>query len=93
MNKEKTILENISHSEDWFIQTFNKLKHICGQALHQIDFKDYQQLHSVLKTPVNCKNLLQAQSGTMDHLVGAAKNLHLSLLGAEWLFDVRFLLD
>jgi hypothetical protein len=29
----------------------------------------------------------------LDNLVGAAKNLYLSLQGAKWLFDVKALLD
>jgi UDP-glucose 4-epimerase len=59
MNKEKLILDNLGHSEDWFVDTFARLKVICGQSLHQIDFKDYQQLHSVLKNRQNCELLLK----------------------------------
>ena len=29
----------------------------------------------------------------MDNLVGAAKNLYISLLRAKWLFDVKNLMD
>ena len=42
MDKERKIVENLGRSEEWFVETFAQLKKICGQALHQIDFKDYQ---------------------------------------------------
>jgi hypothetical protein len=34
MNKEKQILDNLGHSEDWFVDTFARLKGICGASLH-----------------------------------------------------------
>jgi len=50
MEKEKRIVDSLPKSEDWFIPTFEKLKQMCGPQLHQIDFKDHAQLHSVIKT-------------------------------------------
>lgn len=76
-------MENLGHSEEWFVKTFAQLKQICGQSLHQIDFKNYQQLHSVLKTPEHCEILLKETGrSSFENLVGAARNLHMSLLGA-----------
>jgi hypothetical protein len=42
MEKERRIVDNLGRSEDWFVETFAQLKRLCGHALHQIDFKDYQ---------------------------------------------------
>ena len=44
MNKEEKFLENIKVSEEWFHKTFEKLKIVAGKALHQVDFKDFEQL-------------------------------------------------
>jgi len=41
MDKEKKIVECVPNSEKWFVDTFAKLKMMCGQQLHSIDFKDY----------------------------------------------------
>ena len=49
MDNERKIVDNLGRSESWFVSTFAKLKIVCGPSLHQIDFKDYQQLHSVIK--------------------------------------------
>ena len=54
METEKRIVENLSKSEEWFVQTFARLKQITGPALHQIDFKDFQQLHGVLTSAKDC---------------------------------------
>jgi hypothetical protein len=50
MEKEKKIVDSLAKSEEWFIQTFAKLKTMCGPQLHHIDFKDYAQLQSVIKS-------------------------------------------
>ncbi len=34
MKKEQRILDNIPFSEEWFLQTYEKLKKIAGKALH-----------------------------------------------------------
>ena len=52
METEKRIVENLSKSEEWFVQTFARLKTMTGPALHQIDFKDYQQLQSRFKDAI-----------------------------------------
>lgn len=96
MEKEKKIVENLGRSEEWFVETFAQMKKICGQTLHQIDFKDYQQLHYILKSARDCDYLLKSKDckpAIMENLVGAAKNLYLSLQGAKWLFEVKTLLD
>lgn len=96
MDKERKIVENLGRSEEWFVETFAQLKKICGQALHQIDFKDYQQLHYILKSARDCDYLLKSKDwkpAIMENLVGAARNLYLSLQGAKWLFEVKILLD
>lgn len=59
METEKRIVENLSKSEEWFVQTFARLKTMTGPALHQIDFKDYQQLHAVLTSAKDCDLLLK----------------------------------
>lgn len=82
MEKERRIVDNLGRSEEWFVETFAQLKRLCGQALHQIDFKDYQQLHSVIKSARDCDLLLKAKDWKpqlLENLVGAAKNLYLSL--------------
>ena len=38
-------------------------------------------------------NFVGQKVNLMDNLVGAAKNLYMSLLGAKWLFDVKYLMD
>ena len=96
MEQERKIVENLGRSEEWFCQTFKKLREVCGPALHDIDFKDYQQLHTVIKKPINCDTLLKGQQVSikvLENLVGAAKNLHSSLMGVKWLFDVRALME
>lgn len=50
MDKEKKIVDCLAKSEEWFIQTFAKLKTMCGPQLHNIDFKEYAQLHSVINS-------------------------------------------
>jgi len=59
MTQEAKIVENLGRSEEWFVMTFAKLKNLCGPALHQIDFKDYQQLHLVIKSARDCDTLLR----------------------------------
>ena len=96
MDKERKIVENLGRSEEWFVETFAQLKKICGQALHQIDFKDYQQLHKILKSARDCDYLLKSKDWKptiMENLVGAVRNLYLSLQGAKWLFEVKTLPD
>jgi len=48
LKKERTIVENIPSSEEWFLATYEKLKKIVGKSLHQVDFKDYIRLSTVL---------------------------------------------
>jgi hypothetical protein len=96
MEKERRIVDNLGRSEEWFVETFALLKRLCGYALHTIDFKDYQQLHSVIKSARDCEQLLRAKDWkpqVLENLVGAAKNLYISLQGAKWLFEVKYLLD
>ena len=59
MEQERKIVENLGRSEEWFCQTFKKLRDVCGPALHNIDFKDYQQLHTVIRKPSDCDALLK----------------------------------
>lgn len=65
---------------------------MVGPSLHQIDFKDFQQLHAVLPSGKECDALLKKQtikgSVSVDTLVGPARNLYESLNGAKWLFEV-----
>jgi hypothetical protein len=96
MEKERRIVDNLGRSEEWFVETFALLKKLCGHALHTIDFKDYQQLHSVIKSARDCELLLKAKDWKpqiLENLVGAAKNLYTSLQGAKWLFELKYLLD
>lgn len=93
MEKEKKIVDSLAKSEEWFVTTFAKLKLMCGQQLHSIDFKDYVQLHSVIKTIKDCEILLKLPSGVkQENLVAAARNLYSSLQGAKWLFEVNALM-
>ena len=54
MKKEQRIIENIPASETWFLQTYDKLKKVTGKALHQVDFKDFVQLSTVLTDEKEC---------------------------------------
>lgn len=94
MEKERKIFGNLSKSEIWFKATFEGLRKLCDKKLHQIDFKDYRQLYSVIKSARDCDFLL-SQNVTFEtqNLVGAAKNLYGSLQGAKFLFDVKNLTD
>ena len=96
MDSERKIVDNLGRSEQWFVATFARLKQVCGPSLHQIDFKDYKQLHSVIKSQADCEQLLKHNAQnvkSMESLVGAAKNLFTSLQGAKWLFDVKSIMD
>jgi hypothetical protein len=67
---------------------------MCGPQLHNIDFKDYFQLHSVFKNIKDCEMLLKLPSNVKpENLVAAAKNLYTSIQGAKWLFDVKALME
>ena len=53
---------------------------MCGPQLHTIDFKDYVQLQSVIKTMKDCEMLLKLPPGVKsENLVAAARNLYSSL--------------
>jgi hypothetical protein len=94
MEKEKRIVDQLPNSEKWFIETFAKLKQICGAKLHQIDFKDYMQLHSVIGSPKDCDSLLKLpQNIRPENLVAAANNLYRALQGAKWVFEVKNLMQ
>ena len=96
MEQENKIVDNLKNSEAWLDSTFRSLKNSCGPALNQIDFKDFKQLHSIFQSSKDCDLLLKKHvhaKSQMDNLVGAAKNLYLSLLRAKWLFDVNNLMD
>ena len=41
MEVELKIVDNLGRSEQWFVNTYNKLRDMCGQRLHHIDFKNY----------------------------------------------------
>lgn len=41
MKDESRIIDNIPYSEEWFMQTYDKLKSVVGKALHQVDFKNF----------------------------------------------------
>ena len=80
MEKEKKIVESLSKSEEWFVSTFAKLKQMSGPQLHNIDFKDFAQLHSVIKTIKDCEMLLKLPPNVKaESLVAAARNLYSSL--------------
>lgn len=80
MEKEKKIVDSLAKSEEWFVTTFSKLKQMCGPQLHTIDFKDYVQLQSVIKTMKDCEMLLKLPPGVKsENLVAAARNLYSSL--------------
>ena len=94
MEQENKIVDNLKNSEAWLDSTFRSLRSTCGPALNQIDFKDFQQLHSIFQSSKDCELLLKKHvHSKMDNLVGAAKNLYMSLLRAKWLFDVKNLMD
>ena len=94
MEQENKIVDNLKNSEAWLDSTFRSLRSTCGPALNQIDFKDFQQLHSIFQSAKDCELLLKKHvHSKMDNLVGAAKNLYISLLRAKWLFDVKNLMD
>lgn len=92
LKKEKSIVENIPSSEEWFLSTYEKLKKIVGKALHQVDFKDYIRLSTVLLEEKDCNALLKSQQKPSDQLVGAAYNLWRSLSGVRWLFELKKLI-
>lgn len=50
----------------------------------------------MIRSARDCDLLLKAKDWKpqlLENLVGAAKNLYLSLQGAKWLFDIKALLD
>ena len=96
MEQENKIVDNLKNSETWLDSTFRSLKNLCGPTLNQIDFKDFQQLHSIFQSSKDCEMLIKKHvhsKSQTDNLVGAAKNLFMSLLRAKWLFDVKNLMD
>jgi hypothetical protein len=92
MKREQKIIDNIPNSEEWFMQTYEKLKVIAGKALHRVDFKSFVQLSTVLKDEKECVNLLKTLTKSPDTLVGAAFNLWKSISGVKWLFEAKRLL-
>jgi hypothetical protein len=44
MLKERNLIDNFKFSEDWFVNTYSKLKEACGgaNALVNVDFKDFK---------------------------------------------------
>ena len=34
MEQERKIVDNLGRSEAWFVQTFARLKQVCGPSLH-----------------------------------------------------------
>ena len=97
MEQETKIVDNLRSSEAWFVQTFQSIQAACGHYyLNQIDFKDFQQLHSIFQSSKDCEALLKKHvhsKSQMENLGGAAKNLFMSLLRSKWLFDVKNLMD
>jgi len=51
MPREKAIIDNLKHSEEWFTQTYQKLKQIFGgaHALVDVDFKEFMEILSCIK--------------------------------------------
>lgn len=41
LKREQRIIDNVPFSEEWFMQTYDKLKGAAGKALHSVDFKDF----------------------------------------------------
>lgn len=77
-------MDNIATSEEWFMSTFEELKKLSGRALHQVDFKNFEELFTVIKEEKDCDVLLKHPKP--QNLIGAAKNLWRSLAGVKWLF-------
>lgn len=92
MEREQRIIDNIPYSEEWFMQTYDRLKKSTGKALHQVDFKDFVQLSAVLTDEKECIYLLKAMIQSQDHLIAAAFNLWRSISGVKWLFEAKRLL-
>ena len=77
MEKEKKIVDCLPKSEAWFEQTFQELTTKSSHKLHEIDFKDYTQLHTVLKSQKDCDSLLKLPPNIKpENLVAAARNLY-----------------
>lgn len=92
MKREQKIIESIPFSEEWFLQSYDRLKTVAGKALHQVDFKDFIQLSTVLTDEKECINLLKSLTKNSESLIGAAYNLWRSISGVKWLFEAKRLL-
>ena len=51
MTKEKSIIDNLKYSEEWFLQAYGKLKTACGggHALVDVDFKEFNEILDCIK--------------------------------------------
>ena len=86
------IIDSIPYSEEWFVQTYEKLMKAAGKGLHSVDFKDFIQLSTVLTDEKECFQLLRTLTKPPDTLVSAASNLWKSISGVKWLFEAKRLL-
>ena len=93
MEKEKKIVDSLSKSEAWFENAFTELTSKSSKQLHEIDFKNFAQLQTVLRSQKDCEQLLRLPPNIKpENLVAAARNLYQSLQGAKWIFEVRSLM-
>lgn len=61
MKEEQQILNNLPASEEWFLQTYDKLKKIGGKRLNTVDFKDYIQLSMIVQDEKEVETLLKTK--------------------------------
>lgn len=50
MTRERAIIDNLKYSEEWFTQSYQKLKQIFGgaHALVDVDFKEFMEILSCI---------------------------------------------
>ena len=60
MTKEKVILDNVNHSQQWFLQAYGKLKTACGGGLTiDVDFKEFTEILDCIQEPNQMREVLK----------------------------------
>ena len=61
MLKEKTIIDNLKYSEDWFMKAYMQLKSACGGAkkMTDVDFKEFTEILGCIEDNKQLNDLLE----------------------------------
>lgn len=68
MPRERAIIDNLKHSEEWFTQSFKNLTHIFGgaHALVEVDFKEFMEILSLVRDQKQMDELMRVCTGRND---------------------------